>query len=98
MEPYTWLKIETSNGELIEVDRNEIIEPYIEDDGVMYYPPIPLHKRMIDFIKSCFYYSKLKKYAKQQGGWMKTYISNTGRFQYAWWHCRKGIYSGWWGK
>lgn len=96
MEPYTWLKIETSHGELIE--RNEMIEPYIEDDGVMCYPPIPLHKRIIDFIKSWFYYSKLKRYAMKQGGWMKIYISNTGRFQYAWWHCRKGMYSGWWGE
>ncbi len=98
MEPYTWLKIETSNGELIEVDRNEMIESYIENDGMVRYPSIPIHKRIIDFIKSWFYYPKLKRYAMEQGGWMKIYISNIGRFQYAWWHCRKGIYSGWWGK
>lgn len=92
MDDYIWLKLENSNGS------EEMIEATALDDYKMYYPPIPIYKRIIDFVKSWFYYPKLKKYAMEQDGWMKIYISNTGRFQYAWWHCRKGIYSGWWGK
>lgn len=96
-DSYTWLKRENANDEVsIEPELIEALP--VEDMYEVYYPQISMYKKVIDFIKSLFYYPKLKKYAIEQGGWMKIYISNTGRFQYAWWHCRKGIYSGWWGK
>lgn len=77
---------------------NEMVDVSVLEDCKIYHPTIPVYKRVIDFVKSWFYYPKLKKYDLEQGGWIKTYISNTGRFQYAWWHCRKGIYNGWWGE
>lgn len=89
---FIWLKPENKNGS------EELIEAVSLGDNKIYYPPIPVYKRVIDFIKSWFYYSKLKKYAFEQGGFLKSYISNTGRFQYAWWHCRKGMYNVWWGR
>lgn len=90
MNDYIWLKPENNN--------DEMIEAVALDDYKMHYPPIPLYKRILDFIKSWIYYPKLKEYATEQGGWMKENILKTGRFQYAWWHCRKGIYNGWFGR
>lgn len=92
MDDYIWLKPENSNGD------GEMIEAVALDDYKMHYPLIPLYKRILDFIKSWIYYPKLKEYATEQGGWMKESISKTGRLKYAWWHCRKGIYSGWFGR
>lgn len=77
---------------------NEMVDVSVLEDYKVYYPAIPVYKRVIDFVKSWFYYTKLKRYALESGGLMKAYISNTNRIQYAWWHCRKGIYNGWWGK
>lgn len=92
MNDYIWLKPENSNV------KDEMIEVAVLDDYKMYYPPMPLYKRILDFIKSWIYYTNLKKYAIEQGGLMKEYISKTSRFQYSWWHCRKGIYNGWFGR
>ena len=96
-DSYTWLKRENANDE-VNIEPELIEVKPLEDMCDMYYPPIPLYKRMIDFVKSWFYYPKLKKYAMEHGGLMKVYISNTGRFQYSWWHCRKGIYNVWKGR
>lgn len=58
-DSYTWLKRENSNDEL-SIEPELIEATPIEDMRKMYYPPIPPYKRIIDFIKSWFYYSKLK--------------------------------------